>query len=172
MGISDLLEAIKREQSPEEAIPAPPPAASPAPQPSGPSNPPAVDVLEPDPSAAACVFCPAPLAEDDPIACTEHRERLRVTAVPPLGGANRNAPPAMSSADLLAIAELRGWEALPIRRGESAGGSEDGWRVFAGWIRGSTLRRASEAAWTLWRSTVEQYAQRGATAVPESLEAA
>ena len=123
---------------------------------------------EPEASSALCVFCPAPLAEGDPIACAAHRERLSVTPIGVTAPVAVTSSPAIGREDLLAIAALRGWEALPFRPGEAAGGSEQAWRTFCGWARGETLRLVLAAVWERWRETVEQYGQVAAPAAPES----
>jgi hypothetical protein len=127
---------------------------------------------EPEASAALCCWCPSPLAEGDPIACTTHREQLSVTLLTQQAAVAVTSAPALSRDDLLALAELRGWEALPFKPGESAGGSEPMWRTFAETARGETLRSALAAVWERWRDTVEQYGQEVAMAAPERLGAA
>jgi hypothetical protein len=67
--------------------------------------------------------------------------------------------PILSAEDLYSLAAMHGWEALPIRPGERAGGSQKHWRAFTGWATGPVLARASRAAWECWRSTVEHYAE-------------
>lgn len=127
---------------------------------------------EPAASTALCIWCSDPLAEGDPIACTAHRARLSVTPFTPQASVAVTSAPVLSRDDLLAIAELRGWEALPFRPGERAGGSEEAWRTFAGWMRGPVLRQAVTAVWERWGDTVEQYAWMHAAAAPGAQEAA
>jgi hypothetical protein len=175
MSISDVLEALKREISPSDAVPAPPPAGwsdrlqretlEPVPDHPG-------QWREPKASAALCTRCSDPLAEGDLLSCVAHRAQLGVTERPHLEPVAVTYAPVIGLHDLLALAEMRGWEALPFKPGESAGGTEQMWRTFAGWVHGERLRLVLAAVWERWGSTVEQYSQDAATAAPEGTVAA
>jgi hypothetical protein len=75
----------------------------------------------------------------------------------PASVAPTGPPPVLSAADLFSIAAMRGWEALPYRPGERAGGSQRAWRVFTEWVHGTRLAEAARAAWLHWPATVENY---------------
>jgi hypothetical protein len=56
-------------------------------------------------------------------------------------------------AELLTLAELRNWEALPISASEDVGGSEETWRSFMATADAGELRTALDAAWDRWVET-------------------
>jgi len=148
---------------------------------------------ETEASAALCTRCSEPLAEGDLLSCVEHQQTVGVTARPsriPVAvtpglsiaglsvtpGASAGAVavirgPVLSRDDLLAIAELHGWERLPFKPGHYAGGAEEMWRAFADAARGETLRLVLTAVWERWGGTVEQYSQMAVSAAPQRLEA-
>jgi len=130
---------------------------------------------ESEASAMLCIWCPTPLAEGNKLACEQHREQIRVTDLPERAAVTVTPAPAIGRDDLLALAEQRGWEALPFKRGESAGGTEPMWRTFAESARGKTLQLVLAAVWERWRDTVEQYSQPAVLVVavppPEVFEA-
>jgi len=111
---------------------------------------------EPEASAALCTRCPEPLAEGDLLACEQHRLEVGVTVRPVRSTGAVTPAPAIGRHDLLAIAELRGWEALSFKPGESAGGTEQMWRTFAESAAGETLRLVLAAVWERWGETIEQ----------------
>jgi hypothetical protein len=55
--------------------------------------------------------------------------------------------------ELLTLAELRRWEALPIKWNEDVGGSEETWRFFMATADAGELRTALDAAWDRWVET-------------------
>lgn len=112
-------------------------------------------------SASLCIWCPAPLAEGDRLGCEQHRTPRLVTDNAVAEPLIRDTRPVIGRHDLLALAERRGWEALPYKPGHTAGGTEEMWRIFAESARGQTLTLALMAVWERWADTIDELAAEG-----------
>ena len=99
----------------------------------------------------------APAVDMSPSAADQAAPKLTPASPAPTAEASADPAPVMSARALFSVAAMRGWEVLPYRPGEQAGGSQKQWRAFVGWVHGVRLAQAARAAWENWPTTVEHY---------------